>query len=510
MVTIQNSNRRIAINTLIVYIRMIVVTIVGLLSSRFVLQALGASDFGLYNVVASLIVIINVLSTAMQTTTRRFVNFEFGKKNGNPNEVFNVCLIIYIGLAIVLLIIAETVGIIYIDNFFNVPEGKLADAMFVFQVSTIVACFGWLNIPYQSLLNAYEKFSGIAIIDITTTIIKLALILLLLYYNGNALRLYAVMMSAVTIASFILYHLSCNRFCPDVIKLKFYRKSQYYKEIISFNNYTALGAGAMIVNHQGAAMTINYFFGTVINSAFAVASQVASFTTMFVNNLATAAAPQITQNYSSGEHDRSDYLNIKITKYTILMMIIFVFPLLAELDFILALWLKEVPPLTSIFCSWTLIRALVGSYSGTIPTMIQATGNIKIYQMINVGISVLPVVISCILYTLGFPPITIVVVSVVSDILFRISSLYILKALIDFKMAKFVCDAYLPTFYIAIIMFIIIYIYRNVNIEGAFAHICAFVSFAFLSTVLTYLIGLTSSERSFFVYKVKSYHRIKQ
>ena len=173
-------NKTILKNTIFIYARMIIVIFIGLFSSRFVLQALGVSDYGLYNVVGGLIAMLNFISTAMCTTTRRFVNIEKGKEGGNVNKVFNISLILHVAFAILVLIIAETIGLWYIYNYLNVTAEKMSDAIFVFEISTIVACIGIINVPYQSLIEANERFDIAAIIDITTNVLKLLLVFVLI------------------------------------------------------------------------------------------------------------------------------------------------------------------------------------------------------------------------------------------------------------------------------------------------------------------------------------------
>ena len=178
-----SKNRRIAKNTLIVYVRLFVVTVVGLLTSRFVLQALGISDYGLYNVVGGVISLFAVIAGSMSSTTIRFLNIEIGKSDGDPNKMFNICQMTHIAVAVVVLLLAETAGIIYILSYLNVEPGKESDAMFVFQVSTIVSCVGIINVPYQSVFIAKEKFFHIAVIDVANALIKLGLIVIGKLFN---------------------------------------------------------------------------------------------------------------------------------------------------------------------------------------------------------------------------------------------------------------------------------------------------------------------------------------
>jgi len=226
------NNKRIAKNTIVVYIRLIVVTIIGLFTSRLVLQRLGVSDYGLYSVVGGVIAMFSVISGSMSGTTIRFLNYEIGRKDGTPNKIFNLCNVIHIAFAIGILILAETIGLFYIFNYLNVEPGKEGDAMFVFQVSTIVACVGIINVPYQSVFIAKEKFLLLAIIDIVYAFLKLGLVGLLLLYQGeNALRLYSIIMSLSTFLSFIIYHYLCYKYWPKLVGWRFFKKFRLYKEI---------------------------------------------------------------------------------------------------------------------------------------------------------------------------------------------------------------------------------------------------------------------------------------
>lgn len=206
-----------------------------------------------------------------------------------------------------------------------------------------------MNVPYQGLLSAYEKFAQIAIIDFLTALFKVPLVIGLIYYPGNSLRFYAIGMCLMSLISFLLYTYACYKQYKPVVSLKFYKGLSLYKEILVFNNYTALGAFAYIGRSQGATMLINYFFGTIVNGAFAIAYQIENYVILLVNNLSTASEPQITQSYSSGDIKRTFNLAEKISKYSIIIMLIIIFPLNIELEFLLSLWLGQIPDNSLIF-----------------------------------------------------------------------------------------------------------------------------------------------------------------
>lgn len=488
-------NQLIYRNTIIIYARMLFVTFVGLFSSRFVLQALGASDYGLYNVVGGLIAMLNFISTAMVTTTRRFVNVEMGKPEGNINKVFNICLLLHIGFALFILVITETIGIWYINNMLNVAPGKLDDAMFVFQISTIVACIGIINVPYQSLIEAHEFFGKAAIIDIFTTAVKFVLVLLLLFYSGNALRFYAISICLVTLLSFALYYRVCKKYWADSICWHYYGRSPLYKEILVFNNYTALGAIASIGKSQGSNLLVNFFFGTVVNAAFALAYQVESYVYMFVNKISLAANPQVAKNYSGGSLERVNSLIEKNSKYSILIMTIFFFTIVPELDFILGIWLKDVPEGASLLCMLTLIDGLIRSFSEGTFGYIQASGKIKWFQISGSLALLINLPLGYVLFRVGLPAYSIILCFIMTSMIFRIISLILMKALLSFDAIKYISNAYIRPLFIISLMSICVSIYSRVDISATIFHLVGIVAFGLTTILLCYVIGLERNEQ---------------
>lgn len=492
---LSNDNRLIFKNTIIIYSRMIIVTVVGLISSRFVLQALGVSDYGLYNIVAGLITMLNFISVAMSTTTRRYINIEMGKIDGNLNKVFNVSLFLHIGFALFIFIIAETVGLWYINNVLNVEPSKFVDAKFIFHISTLVACIGIINVPFQSLIEAFEKFSYAAIIDIATTFLKLGFIIILLFYPGNSLCLYAVLMCLVSLASFALYSLVCQKNWREVIKFKLYKNCPLYKEILIFNNYTALGAAASIGKSQGGNLLVNYFFGTIINGAFAIAFQVDSYVYMFVNKLTLASNPQMAKNYAGGTLERSNSILEKNSKYSILIMSIFYFTLIVDLDYILSLWLGTVPEGTLFLCFLTLTSALLRSFSEGTNGYIQASGKIKWFQILSSITLLISLPISYFLFSLGYAAFWILICYIIMDVVYRIVSLYMMYRILHFDVIAYIKKAYLSPILCIFIMFAIICLLHLLPLNTFIQHLVLIGLTGMISMSCMFLIGLDKSER---------------
>lgn len=495
------SNKRIAINTLIIYGRMAAVTLIGLFTTRYVLQALGISDYGLYNVVAGLIAMLNIISTAMHTTTRRYINVEMGKINGNLNKIFNTSLLLHIGFGLFVFLVAETIGLYYIYNYLNIEPGKLKDALFVFQISTIISVIGLMNVPYLGLLSAYEKFAQIAIIDFITALFKIPLVIGLINYNGNALRFYAIGMCIMSLISFLLYTYACYKQYRPIVSFKFYKEKSFYKEILVFNNYTALGAFAYIGRSQGATILINIFFGTIINGAFAIAYQIENYIIMLVNNLSTASEPQITQSYSAGNIKRTFNLVEKISKYSIIIMLIVIFPLNIELEFLLSLWLGQIPDNCLIFSRWILASLLIRSLAAGIPPIIQATGQVKWFQIIGSTLLIMGIPISFILLHYGFPAETVIITFLLLDLGNKISNFWLLNRIIKFNFKHFVQTVYIPIVYIIIALSVFHFIVNCISYTHWLSHIIVGGVALIYVIIISYLYGLTKQEKEVILQK---------
>ena len=492
-------NKIIAKNAGYVYARLIITTVLNLLATKYALLALGQSDFGLFNVVGGVVTILNVFSTAMSTTSRRYINVEMGLEDGNVNKVFNVCFEINKKLAFLVFILAESIGMVYIYFFLNVDQSKFFDSIIVFQLSTIVAALGVINVAYQSVIAAYERFSVVAFIDVLTNVLKLVLILLLFLFEDNRLICYAIIMCLITIVSFSLYSGYCKRKWPEVVARRKVIDKKLFKSIMSFNNYTALGASSYIARAQGSNMIINYFFGTLVNGAFSIAYMVENYMMMFVSNLTVSSAPQISINYSAGNFDRSIYLTQKINRFSILFMLAMVFLLLLELDFVLGLWLGIVPEGAIILCTWTLISAFTRSLGEGIPTLIQTIGKIKWFQIIGCVLELLALPVSIVLFYYESPAQAIIICYIVASLIYRIVCFVLLYRMTKFDILHFVKDSYLPVLKVLMVLLPYFFLYRlyikNILESGLLGLTISFIVVAFSMLYL----GLTAGEREFVI-----------
>jgi len=488
-------NMKIAKNTVIVYFRIFVTIIVGLVCARIVLNTLGFDDYGLYNVVGSTVAMFGFISAALIGTTQRFINYEMGKPGGDLCRIFNICNVLHILCAIVLFILIEILGTIYINNYLNVIPGKESDAMFVFQVSTIVACVGVMNVPYQSLFVAYEKFSAVAIIDISLYLLKLALVLGMLLFKGNLLRIYAVFMSVSTFLSFAIYHILCKRYWPDVVRWKPVRKASEYREVMSFGGYNILASISGVARSQGSPILVNYFFGTTANAAYGVGNSLFSYIQKIVSNFDYAAAPRITSDISAGNKDSSVKLARTVCRMSVLVMLILFFTLYVELEFLLRLWLGDLPDGAVTFCRWMMVIGIVSSTSGGVGQFISGYGKVKWFMIVSSFLFVMALPIGYFIYKAGGPPVSVLVVYVIVDIIVRLVHFVLLRKIAGIDSLEFIKGAYTRPALVALILLTITFLYGKLGIATAIGRLCGVAVMLMLSCAVVFLVGLRKEEK---------------
>lgn len=501
----RDANKRIAKNTIFIYVRLLTTMFIGLYTSRIVLLTLGISDFGLYSIVAGILTMFTFISASLMSATSRFFNVEMGKRDGDINRSFNVNFALHLILAVIILLLAETIGVWYINNRLNIEPGKLGDAMFVYQVAIITSCLGLINEPYASLFHAFERFGFLAKLDIANSFIRLVLVILLQYYDTNALRFYCIIMSITTVNAFFAYHWIAARDWAHIIKLKYVRGWNNYKEVVFFSSWNLLATVSMMARTTGSDLIINSFFGTAVNGAFAVSKTVYNYVTSFSSNFDSASGPQITQAFSAGNNDRCNYLVNKLGRLSLLLFEVVFFTLFIELDFILHLWLKKVPDGVLLFCQLNLLLAAVSLTCGGIMQLISASGKIKWFKIVGGIIAFVSILSGYLLNKNGAPAYTMIIIFIVADFINRIIQLALLKLIIGFDSWRYVREAYLRPFIIAVIMSVFLYIYSILRVDNDLNKVAAIMgSFGFTS-VLVFSIGLTRGEK----YKLLSYVRSK-
>ncbi len=492
-----NDNQKIILNTGVIYVKLILTTIIGLVSSRIILNALGANDYGLYSVVGGIVAFLNVIGTTMVSVSYRYLAVELGKGDeGNANKVYNTVYVIHLVLAICLILIGETLGLYYVNNFLNVVDSKVADAQFVLHISLLTTAISVMSVPANGLIIAREKFIFTSLTEIGVAIMKLVLVVGLGYFVGNRIRAFALIIAAITLVTRIAYMIYCRKNDSEIIKWHFNKCCDDYKDIFSFAWWSLFGAVAVIGKEQGAAMIINFYFGTALNAAFGLASQVNSYVITFTNSLNQAAVPQIMKNYGGGNQGRSLNIVYVITRISTLILLAMVIPLIFCMDDILRIWLKEVPEYTSVFTSWMLINGFVLVLGSGFDPCIQSTGEIRNneigYGLINLAL--LPIIY--ILYKLGCPPYINVIIAPVLSLATRLFQIYIMNKQTDFQFSIYFKTSIIPSFATLIVAAVPLFGLRLVCGGHSIMQTLVFIIVGVVwTTISIYLIGINKNER---------------
>ena len=491
-----NDNKKIAVNSVFIFIRLCVVSIVSIIASRLVLDALGASDFGLYNVVGGIVALINVVNMAMSSATYRFIATELGRgSEGNLNKVFNVSLSIHFVFAAVFLILGLTIGEYYVNHWLNVEPGKLSDARLVFHISLASVCFSTLTVPFNGLLVAYEKFFVISIIEIVSNLLRLAAIVVLLYHVPNRLICYSfIMMGMVLIGHGGKFLYASIRY-REIVRLRRYKDKILYREMLSFSGWTSLGSFSVVANTQCTAMIINFFFGTIVNAAFSVANQINSLIVTFANSLNTAAVPQVTKNLGGGNVDRSLFLTVKISKFTFFLMLMVSFPILMELDFLLSIWLKEVPEGANYYCILIVLSGILLVISQGVGSLISATGKIKKFKIVDSIITLATLPLGALAFYLGANAYALSAIICVSNFIRIPVVLILLKRIINIEIKKNFLPVY-TRMLIVISLLILIFVWYNPSGFSQTGHVIGFIGSFFVCIIIIFILGLDMNEKS--------------
>ena len=396
------NNKRIAKNTMLLYLRMFILMGISLYTSRITLQYLGIDNFGIYNVIGGIVVMFSILSTSMTTAISRYITVELGKSDFKRLKlIFSTTLNVQLSLAMIIFMLGEIVGLWFITNKMSIPEGRIIAAQWSLHCALGTFIIGLLSIPYNSIIVAYEKMSIFAYISLLEAALKLCVSFSLIISPFDKLKTYAVLLLVSQLIIQIIYIIYCK------IKFKechysFCFEKDIFKSLWAFAGWNLLGNGATILNNQGINLIMNIFFGVVLNAARGIANQVNNTVQQFVNNFTMALNPPIIKSYAAGDKTYSFDLACKGAKYSYSLMLIISIPILMESNQILELWLVTPPKDSSIFLNWTIVTSLAGIVGQSLVTLILANGNIKRFQIIFAIIGFLPFPLSWIFFYFGF------------------------------------------------------------------------------------------------------------
>lgn len=498
------NNKRIAKNTLMLYIRMGVTLFLSLYTSRVVLNTLGVEDFGIYNIVGGVVMMLSFLNNSMSMATQRFLSYEIAKNNIDQlQKIFSTSLLIHITISFFVLILAETLGLYFLNNYLVIPPDRMFAARWVYQFSVFAAILLIMAIPYNALIIAQERMVVFAYITIVDVVMRLLIVLCLSFIFFDKLIMYSFLILCVTILVQLVYWYYCRREFNE-IKSKFYWDKSLFTIMMNFAGWNLFGNFAAVAFTQGLNILLNIFFGPIVNAARGIAVQVQNTINQFALNIQIALNPQIVKSYASENFEYMHSLIFRSTKFTFFLLFLVSLPVLFETEFLLKLWLKLVPDYTIVFLRLMLIVIYLDTLANPLMVSAQATGKIKVYQVCIGGILLLIPFISYIVLRFGYPPQCVFIIHIIIAIIAQIIRFLLIYKRIGLSLRNYLCNAILPILAVSTISVILPFIFSSYYYQNdLFRFIIVCIS-CFVPTLLAiYFLGLSKNERFFLQIKIK-------
>jgi O-antigen/teichoic acid export membrane protein len=465
-----------------------------------VLNTLGAEDYGIYNVVAGVVTMFGFISGAMATASQRYFSFELGRGDYDSlKKIFGLSLFIYVLIGIIILLLAETIGLWFVNDKLVIPVERKNTALWVYQFSVLSFLFTIMTSPYMAIIIAHEDMNIYAYVSIADVVIKLGMVFLLSLIRWDKLALYGFLILIVSIIHLSIYWVICTKKYKEC-KFSFHWNHDLFKEIASYTGWSMFGASVGIVKNQIVNILLNQYFNPVVVAARSIAATVNSASTSFSQNFNTAMRPQIVKSYAAGEKETMLSLMFRGSKGTYLLMYLFVLPLVLEMPMILGLWLKNPPEYAVLFTRLVLFDVLIDSISYPIMAAIHATGKIRMYQAVVGGILLLNAPVSWMVLHMGAPPYSVMILAIIISLIAIISRSLILKRLVNYSLRQFLRMVLAPVFIVSVVSAVLPVILCNAMMQNI-VRLCLVTGLSIISVCISsYFIALNNEEQK----KIKS------
>ena len=495
---------KIARNTLMLYVRMLVLMLVGLYTSRVVLGALGEDDFGVYNVVGGVVSMFTIISGALNSAVSRFITFEMGKgADAQLNKVYSTAVTIQLILAAVVVLLAEPLGLWFIDNKMTIDPSRIPAARWVLHFSLLAFVINLMSVPQMASITAHEHMSAYAYIGILDGILRLGVAFLILHSPIDRLIYYAALMAGVVLIVRLAYGLYCRLHFEECRYRPVFDRP-LIKEMFSFAGWNFIGVTSGVLRDHGGNILVNLFSGPAVNAARGVAVQLNGAVQGFVTNFMTAVNPQITKSYAAGEKEYMFSLVRRSSRMSFFLLFLIALPVIFNADYLLSIWLKEVPEHSSLFVQLFLIFALSESLSNPMITAMLATGNIRNYQLVVGGIQLLNLPVSYVCLRMGaIPEVTVIVAIIISQICMWARLLMLSKAT-GFPVLPFLEEVYFSVLFKVVCGSLVVPLILEAAKPAGFVGFLISASVCVLWSMLVIMtLGLHSDERKWLVNKIK-------
>ena len=502
MTNTAENNKRIAKNTLLLYVRTLFIMLVTLYTSRVVLNTLGVTDYGIYNVVGGVVAMFGFINGSMSSATQRYITFALGKGDKEHlQKVFSTALQIHVLIAVLIIILGETVGFWFMYTQMQIPAERMDAAFWVLQCSIMSTAVMVISVPYNADIIAHEKMSAFAYISILEAVLKLAIVFALVLSPFDKLIFYAFLILAVQLFIRFCYNHYCHRHFSES-KYHHVCEKSLFKEMTGFAGWSMFGNLASVLFGQGLNMLLNVFFGPVVNAARAVSVQVQSAIQQFVGNFQMALNPQITKTYAKGEMDEMHKLMFRSARFSFYLLFLLSLPVLFETDFILTVWLKTVPDNTVVFLRIMICISLLYTLSNPLMVANQATGKVRKYQAICGSILLMILPVSYVCLKLGCPAYSVFIVHFVMEFIAQAVRMVLLRPLIDIRIRDYFRHIYLRVLSVVILSIILPFlVYENMD-DTVLRFFTVCIACVLSVGSVAYTVGLSSNERAFVHAKV--------
>lgn len=500
------NTRRIAKNTLMLYARMLFGMLVSLYTSRVVLEALGIEDFGIYNVVGGLIGLLTIVFGSLSSAVSRFLTFELGRGDDEMlRRVFSTAVWIFVAISVAVLLLAESLGLWFLNTHMTIPADRMAAANWVFHLTVAGFMLSLLTVPYNASIVAHERMSVFAYIGILDVLLRLAVVLFVAYapVPADHLVLYGFLQLVVGLLLQAIYWTYCRRhFAECRVERRFDR--QCWREMSSFAGWNFIGASAAILRDAGGNVVLNLFFGPVVNAARGVSQQVNNSIMGFVNNFLASVRPQITKSYASGDRDYMLSLMFRASRFSFYLLFTLSLPVLLNTEYILSLWLKTVPDHTANFVRLVLVYSLCETLSYPLITAMLATGRIRNYQLVVGGLQLLNLPLAYMLLSFGAAPEAILYVAIILSVCCLVARLVMLRKMIGLPVRDFVQSVLVNVMWVLVLSMVGPLLFHSISALSEWWTFAVSVVLCLASTlVFTYFVGCTRGEQHFIREKIK-------
>ena len=481
-------NKRIARNTLILYVRLAVATGISLYTSRIILQTLGVVDYGIYGVVGGIVTLFTFLNSSMAGSTSRFLTFELGRGNQvRLNETFVSAFILHVIIALVIVLVAETVGLWFLVHQLVIPPERLQAAHWVYQLSIVAMVINVTQVPYNATIIAHEKMQVYAYMEILNAVLRLLIVYVLVLCKGDKLIIFAVLVACIPILTTLVYRIYCSRNFGEC-KLAFIWKPAVLKPMLNFSGWDIYGNMSVLVRTEGVNILLNLFFGPALNAAANIAAKIQAVTTSFLMNVLIASRPQIVKQYAKGNWKEMVTLIRDTLRINSFLFFVLSIPLLLEMDFVLHIWLGDVPAYTVTFCSYTLLFCFFSCMSGVVASGIHAAGRIKRLSLINGSLYLAVIPVSYLLFKNGAAPWASYLFNVVAVFIGMLLNAYTLRLYVpQFSLRTFVGKDLIPCLLVFMGVYAVGYLWCLYMEEGWIRLLLTCFSSTCLLVILGYL-----------------------